>query len=122
MRVIIAGSRHVHDQGAVDRAMRHFEHAHRMLTTVVLSGCASGVDALGEDWAKRHGVPVERYAALWDVYGKSAGPRRNADMVSRADALVALPCSCSRGTQDTILKARNAWLRVLVVQVDCGKR
>jgi hypothetical protein len=44
--------------------------------TKVVSG-TPGVDALGEQWAERHGIPVTRFPADWKRYGRRAGPTRN---------------------------------------------
>jgi hypothetical protein len=80
----------------------------------VLSGCAFGADLCGEDWARLRGVPIERHPANWKKHGRGAGPVRNAEMVSKADALIAIWDGESRGTADVIEKASAAWLKVFV--------
>jgi hypothetical protein len=110
VRTIIAGSRHINDAGILEHAMAWCGWT----PTVVLSGACRGVDALGERWAAARGIPVERYPAGWDSQGRQAGPARNALMVSKADALVAIPDAGSRGTIDVIRKAKAAGLRVFV--------
>jgi hypothetical protein len=59
----------------------------------------------------RRGEPnfdFECYPALWDVYGKSAGYRRNADIVKAADRIVAFWDGKSSGTKHTIKLAKQA--------------
>lgn len=85
--------------------------------TVVLSGDARGVDRMGEMWARLNFVRVERYPAQWEVYGKRAGPIRNAEMASNADALIAVWDGSSRGTAHMIDTAKKKGLRVYVLNV-----
>lgn len=49
---------------------------------LVIEGGANGVDLLAEDVAGQLGMHTARVRALWDAYGRSAGPRRNAVMLS----------------------------------------
>ena len=73
----------------------------------VASGCAKGVDALGEQWATERDIPIKRFPADWSSYGRSAGPKRNEQMAQYADALLAIPAPDSRGTRDLIRRAEN---------------
>lgn len=76
--------------------------------TVIVSGGALGVDTFAEIAAKRQGLSVEVYRADWAKYGKRAGMMRNADIVNAADRVVAFWHRQSRGTADTIDRARKA--------------
>lgn len=116
MIVIIAGSRHFYGYGVLLDVM----HGARLEPTRILSGAATGVDRLGERWARAMGVEVDPFPANWKALGASAGPVRNLRMVLRADALVALPCPCSTGTRDIIRKAGDEGLVVIVREVVCG--
>ena len=53
--------------------------------TVVVSGGARGVDSWAAAAATHHGLQVRVYPADWNRYGKSAGYRRNASIISGAD-------------------------------------
>lgn len=112
MKTIIAGSREITDFNLVEDAVKQsgFE------LTEVVSGTARGVDRLGEQWAEKHGVPVKRFPADWDKYGKAAGHIRNAEMADYANALVALWDGQSRGTKNMINTARKKGLTVYVMQ------
>lgn len=110
MKTIIAGSRTCTDMRELEIAIRDCGWR----PTLVLSGTARGPDKLGEVWAIRNGVPVERYPANWIAEGKKAGYLRNALMASVADALIALWDGESRGTQHMINLARRRGLRVHV--------
>ena len=82
--------------------------------TVVLSGAARGADTHGELWAQSKGIPVEHYPAEWGKHGKAAGFIRNAEMVSKAEAVVAIWDGVSRGTAHSIKLATEAGLKVHV--------
>ena len=110
MRVIIAGSRNIDDPEALEEAI---EQCGFKITTV-LCGCAKGIDLLGAAWAIANQIPVEYYPANWKLHKKAAGPIRNAEMASKAEALVAVWDGVSRGTQHMIDLARKQGLAVYV--------
>lgn len=111
MRVIIAGSRTISDPSVVAKAVA--ESGFHI--TQVLSGCAPGVDLLGEDWAASQGIPVERHPAQWDQYGwKRAGKIRNQRMAEAAEALIAIWDGKSTGTMDMIDRASGLGLLVYI--------
>jgi len=89
--------------------------------TVVISGTAWGVDKAGECWAKAHDIPIERYPADWNTFGRSAGYRRNEKMAEVAEALVAVWDGVSRGTQHMIDIAKKKGLKVLVCVFPGGR-
>lgn len=102
MRVAIVGSRDFHDLDAV----RAYVAALPAGATVI-SGGARGVDSTAEQAARARGLKVETYPADWDEHGKSAGMIRNATIARRCDRLVAFWDGKSKGTKNTILRARN---------------
>jgi hypothetical protein len=71
---------------------------------------------MGEDWARRNDKLLLFYPANWNLYGKRAGPIRNAQMAQEADALIALWDGVSPGTRGMIAIARQRGLRVFVYQ------
>ena len=84
----------------------------------IVSGTARGYDRLGERYAQSHHIPVERFPANWDEYGKSAGYRRNEDMANYADELIAFWDGVSKGTQHmiNIMKNKNKPVTVILVK------
>lgn len=112
MKTIIAGSRYVISYDLV----RHVIADSGFTITEVVSGCARGVDAFGEIWAKRNGVPVRKFPADWNTHGKEAGPIRNQQMADYAEALIAIPGPESRGTWDMVRRAKARGLRVYVYE------
>ena len=69
---------------------------------VILSGCASGADAIGERYAKENGFKVEKYPADWKTYGRSAGPKRNKQMAEISDYVICFWDEKSKGTKTMI--------------------
>ena len=111
MRTIIAGSRNITNYEYFCNVMKEI----KFTPTVILSGGASGVDRMGEEWARANNIPVERYPANWNKYGKKAGYIRNKEMVDNADALIAVWDGKSKGTKLTIDLARDKTLRCVVI-------
>lgn len=109
MRLIIAGSRSLTNPQDLLDAL----DASGFQPTVVLSGWAAGVDFLGEQWAHRHGIPVEPYPANWRCHGMAAGPLRNETMAQKGEALLAVWDGKSRGTMDMLRKARKYGLTIV---------
>jgi hypothetical protein len=68
----------------------------------VVSGTARGVDQAGEQWAAIKDIPVTQFPAQWDVHGRAAGPIRNKEMATYADALIAISINDSAGTASMI--------------------
>jgi hypothetical protein len=80
----------------------------------VVSGTARGVDTLGERWANENNIKVSLWPAQWDIYGKSAGYRRNEQMSNNSDMLIALWDGSSKGTKHMIDIAKRKGLIVYV--------
>lgn len=98
MKVIIAGTRSVEDYALVVQAVERSGYE----ITEVVSGCATGIDRLGEQWARTNNVPIKEMPADWSRYGNSAGPYRNRAMADYADAAIIVWDGQSRGTRNMI--------------------
>jgi len=114
-RIIIAGGR---DFRNYDWLSENLAQAVSELegTVEIVSGTARGADRLGERWATEQHIPIKRFPAQWDLYGKSAGYKRNTQMVKYATHLIAFWNGESRGTQHMIDTARAQGLQVVVVR------
>lgn len=113
MKTIIAGSRTIKNYNIIAHAMERIGWE----VTEVVSGCASGVDTLGEEWARKNNIPIKHFPANWGRFGKSAGYIRNKELAEYAEACVAIWDGNSNGTQHMINLARNMNLKLLVVKV-----
>lgn len=93
----IVGSRDFPDLGLV------VEYVHSLpKDTVVVSGNAKGVDKTAETVAMDLGMEVISLPADWKQHGKSAGYKRNGEIVARSHKIVAFWDGKSKGTKHTI--------------------
>lgn len=111
MRVAIVGSRGYRDPMAVVLYVRKLP-----ADTVVVSGGAGGVDSWAEETALAHGLTTQIFRAQWSLYGRRAGMLRNQSIVDEADRLVAFWDGASRGTADSIARARARGIPVEIVR------
>ncbi len=114
MKTIIAGSRGIIDYFVLLQAIKDYPFS----ITSVVSGCAKGVDTLGEQYAQENNLKLYKFPADWSTYGKRAGYIRNAEMAENADALLAIWDGESRGTKHMIDIARAKGLEVYVYMVN----
>ena len=68
----------------------------------IVSGGAKGADALGERYADEYALEKLIFRAEWDKYGKSAGFRRNVDIIDNCDICFAFWDGESHGTKHDI--------------------
>lgn len=118
MHIIIAGCRDFNDYQVVEKEVMDFIGKYiGKIEIEIISGGATGADALGERFAKEHGLPLTVVPAEWKKYGRSAGPRRNEQMARMAGTLIAFWDEKSRGTKNMIDTAKKLGLRVKVVKI-----
>lgn len=82
--------------------------------TTVVSGGALGVDSKAANTAMRRGMKCDIIKADWNRHGRHAGILRNTSIVLGSDGVIAFWDGKSRGTVDTIVKARDAGIPVWV--------
>lgn len=108
MKLIIAGSRRLRTDKELVWLVADgiMTHGLRDKVSEVVSGGARGIDLAGEAWAELRGIPIKRFPADWDRYGKAAGPIRNQAMAEYGDALLAIWDNQSLGTKHMISSMR----------------
>src|SRR6266403_304742 len=91
MRVLVCGGRDYEDRDAVYAELDALAKEHGWLT--IIEGGAMGADRLAQDWARDRYHGTVKVVADWKVYGKAAGPIRNAKMLERGkpDLVLAFP-------------------------------
>lgn len=73
----------------------------------VVSGGAPGADSLAERFAKEEGKQLLIFHPQWSRYGRHAGMIRNTQIVDKADVVFAFWNGFSKGTRDSIEKAKE---------------
>lgn len=110
VRVAVVGSRDNVSYAAVaatlDAAKRHYGGLG--LQFEVVSGGARGVDTYAAQWADANGIGKVVFKADWETHGRSAGMRRNAEIINAADVVLAFWDGASPGTRNSIERTQAA--------------
>ena len=79
----------------------------------IVSGKAKGADTIGADWGRAKGITVVEYEPDWSL-GRGAGMARNTTIIECSDVVVAFWDMISKGTKDSITKAKKAGKEVII--------
>jgi hypothetical protein len=114
MKLIVAGGRTFKDAIMLAKVLDIYQALYCL--TEIVSGTANGADKCGEQWATSNGIKIKRFPADWDLYGKSAGHLRNAEMAEYGDRLLAFWDGRSKGTKNMIDIATKKGILVGVIR------
>lgn len=107
------------DQGIIFCGGRDFRNRHLVGGTITdlitefgdficVQGGADGADQLVREFAIAAGIPCLNVPANWQRYGKSAGPRRNRQMLEICrEPLVVVAFPGGRGTRNMVAQAEE---------------
>lgn len=113
MKLAVIGSRTFDNYqllcSSIDKLRRKYN-----IDTIV-SGGAKGADSMGIMYAENNGLCWKEHLPNWELYGKSAGFRRNHDIINDADLVIAFWDGKSRGTKHSIDLASDQNKEVLVI-------
>jgi len=122
MRLIIAGCRNIewsYLNTLIDESIKYITETTNDLNNIeIVSGGAYGADSMGEAFANRFNLPLKKFPADWDKYGKRAGMIRNHQMGDYATHLIAFWDGKSRGTNDMInyMKSLNKNVKIIYIK------
>ena len=121
MRLAVVGSRAWRDRDLLFSTLKGFHEDH--IIEHLVSGGAEGADHLAELWARANDLPFTVYTAEWKTCGRSAGTRRNQQIVDAADIILAFVVLTEQqeitpGTQITLDMARRAGKECWIVLPD----
>jgi len=114
MKILVCGDRDWKNKTRIEKILSEFTPTE----TTILHGCCRGADQLTDEVGINKGFSVKPFPANWEKYGKRAGPIRNSLMLQdEPDIVIAFHDHIieSRGTADTINKAKKKKIPVLLV-------
>jgi hypothetical protein len=113
VRILLTGSRDWDDEAGVRAALTDATAGAPGPHVVVHGACPTGGDAIADRIAADLGLTIERHPAQWRRYGRSAGYRRNVEMVAAgADVCLAFIRDSSPGASMTARLAVEARIPV----------
>ena len=115
MRVLVCGDRNWTDIEVIRQKLISIPDI-----SVVIEGEARGADRIARQVAEELNIPVEKFPANWDKYGKAAGPIRNQQMLDegKPDLVLAFhnDLENSKGTKDMVIRADKAGVETVVIK------
>lgn len=114
MNLGIVGCRHFQDYAVFCDMMKHLMSKHlggREIARVI-SGGATGVDRLAERWAEESGIPCTVFSVSDEPDEFSFTEKahsRNQKIVDASNVVFAFPSGGSRGTWDTVRRAKRQY-------------
>jgi hypothetical protein len=107
IKLAVVGSRSFADKELLFEILDRNRHR----IELIVSGGARGADALAQEWAQARSVPCQVFHPKWqDEHGRfdrSAGFKRNVDVIKNADEVLAFWDGQSPGTKHAIELARK---------------
>ncbi len=117
----VVGSREYNNYPEFSHYLNSYIHELRINSINVkkiVSGGARGTDKMAELFAKKNNIEIIVLSPNWKRYGRAAGIIRNTDIVGECDYLIAFPTKDSRGTIDSINKAKKLHKNVKIINVN----
>ena len=108
MRILVCGGRNFSDV----RMLYDVLDGLKPQIDVLIHGDAKGADRLAGGWAIANKIPVKKYPADWDTYGKTAGYIRNKRMLDEGKPDLVLAFRGGAGTRNMINTAQRQNVKV----------
>jgi hypothetical protein len=111
--ILIAGSRHYDNYNEFCEIMNYnLSRVKDFYNILIIHGGAFGADNLANRYANENSYELKVFSADWDLYGKSAGYRRNVQMHNFINEFDKRACMCfwdgqSKGTQHNFKLSNN---------------
>jgi hypothetical protein len=122
IKLAVVGSRSFADKELLFEILDRNRHRIQL----IVSGGARGADALAQEWAQARTVPCQVFHPKWqDEHGRfdrSAGFKRNVDVIKNADEVLAFWDGQSPGTKHAIELARKQNKAVQIVNFSLASK
>jgi hypothetical protein len=116
MKIAVIGSRTFNDYSLLKEKLDEISKSIQI--TEIISGGAKGADSLAEKYAREKGLLTHIIKPDWEKFGKSAGFRRNQDIINESDFCLAFWDGQSKGTLHSIELAKKKGIPVTIQQFD----
>jgi len=114
--ISIIGSRTFNNYSYAKTKILDIIKTNKISVTRIISGGAQGSDKIAEKFAETFKIPIEVITPDWSK-GKSGGVIRNTDIINKSDCVIAFWDGKSKGTLDSINKAKRGNKKLFVVNV-----
>lgn len=106
LKILICGDRNWSGGDIIREIIKQFK------ATEIIEGEAKGADTLARLAGEVLGIPVKRFPADWQQYGRAAGPIRNSQMLKEGNPDIVIgfhyKINESKGTKDMLTRAKKA--------------
>lgn len=102
IKLMVCGSRSIDDEQCVFSLIDACVKMLNAEDVIIIEGAARGVDLIAKKWATDHNKQIIEFPANWELYGKTAGFRRNYDMIAECDYCLIIWDGKSSGTKHDI--------------------
>ncbi|MBR0120878.1 MAG: DUF2493 domain-containing protein [Clostridia bacterium] len=111
-KIVICGGRHFNDYEYLKTSCREIiVQLNTDKPVEIVSGHCMGCDLLGEKFAEENGYKLTVFPAEWKKYGKSAGIKRNIQMIDYIghtdSAVIGFVSNNTKGTRYTVERANE---------------
>ncbi len=107
MKILVCGGRDYANAARVDLVLSILG------PTLLINGAARGTDTLAATWAARNNVPARHFPAAWEQHGKSAGMKRNLQMLREGKPQLVVAFPGGTGTWNMMAQSEQNGVPVL---------
>lgn len=106
MKIAIIGSRNL--------TVQNLEQYLPLGVTEIVSGGAKGIDTCAKECAHRMGLKLTEFLPQYQKYGRGAPLRRNMEIITYADEVIAFWDGQSRGTKFVIETCKKQNIKITI--------
>ena len=113
----IIGSRNFNNYTFAQKEILNIIKDNKIIINKIISGGAVGADKIGEKFSEKFNIPIEIIKPDWSK-GKQGGVIRNTDIINKSNYVIAFWDGQSKGTLDSINKAKKLNKKLFIVKID----
>lgn len=114
-KVAIIGSREFNNIDLFNSSIIKIFEEYKINNPEIVSGGAKGADSFAKALAIKNNFSYKEFLPDWKTYGKSAGPKRNKQIVEYSDLIIAFWDGKSKGTLSSIEFAKKLNKQYIII-------